>query len=81
MPYIPQEERDSIGLATGPETPGQLNWYLTQAIQYYLVRREVGYADYNEVMGVLECMKMEIYRRMVAPYEDQAKERNGDVFY
>ena len=80
MPYIPQGERDSIGLATGPETPGQLNWYLTQAIQYYLVRREESYADYNEVIGVLECMKMEIYRRMVAPYEDKKCKENGDVY-
>lgn len=31
-------------------------------------------------MGVLECVKQEYYRRVAIPYEDQAKERNGDVY-
>jgi hypothetical protein len=31
-------------------------------------------------MGVLECVKQEYYRRVASLYEDQAKERNGDVY-
>jgi len=38
------------------------------------------YADYNEVMGVLECVKQELYRRLIVPYENKKKEENGDVF-
>ena len=38
------------------------------------------YHAYNEIIGVLECVKQEFYRRMVAPYEDKKCEENGDVF-
>lgn len=38
------------------------------------------YKDYNEVIGVLECVKQELYRRLIAPYEDKKKDENGDVF-
>jgi len=31
-------------------------------------------------VGVLECAKMELYRRVAAPYEDKKKEENGDVY-
>ena len=30
-------------------------------------------------MGVLECCKLEFYRRVAAPYEDIKIEENGDV--
>lgn len=38
------------------------------------------YAHYNEAMGVLECVKQEIYRRLIAPYEQEKCKANGDVF-
>ena len=31
----------------------------------------VRYAHLNEVVGVLECAKLELYRRVASPYEDQ----------
>jgi hypothetical protein len=40
----------------------------------------LSYADYNSIIGVLECAKLEIYRRTAAPYEDEKIEQNGDVF-
>lgn len=39
----------------------------------------VRYADYNEVIGVLESCKLEFYRRHVAAYEDRKIKENGDV--
>jgi len=39
-----------------------------------------GYTTYNEVVGVLECAKLEMYRRAVAPYEDEKIAENGDVY-
>jgi len=32
------------------------------------------------VTGVLECAKLELYRRIAAPYEDTKIEENGDVY-
>lgn len=37
------------------------------------------YTDLNEVIGMLECCKLEVYRRMVASYEDEKIKENGDV--
>lgn len=37
------------------------------------------YHWYNRMMGMMECCKAELYRRLVAPYEDIKIEENGDV--
>jgi hypothetical protein len=43
-------------------------------------KKTLNYSDYNEIIGVLECAKMEFYRRLAAPYEDSKIIVNGDVF-
>ena len=42
--------------------------------------RPLCYSDYNEVVGLLESVKLEFYRRMVANYEDSKIIVNGDVY-
>lgn len=37
------------------------------------------YDNINSAIGVLECAKLELYRRLGGPYEDQAIEKNGDL--
>jgi len=37
------------------------------------------YHWYNRMMGMMECCKLELYRRLVAPYEDKKIIENGDV--
>lgn len=37
------------------------------------------YFDYNRAIGVLECAKLEFYRRVVSSYEDKKIKENGDV--
>lgn len=37
------------------------------------------YHDYNDIVGVLECAKMEVYRRFAVPYEDLKISTNGDI--
>ena len=37
------------------------------------------YASLAGVIATLECSKQEIYRRLVAPYEELATKRNGDL--
>jgi len=40
----------------------------------------LSYTQINAVIGVLECAKMELYRRIAAPYEDKKSRESGDVY-
>ena len=87
MPYIPHDRRNELTRTKGnPKTPGELNYFLTQEVLGYIYRAQNqnhffrSYSLYNEVIGVLECMKQEIYRRLIVPFEDDKCEDNGDVF-
>lgn len=63
------------------ETPGDLNFAITKMIRWYLDEvKNHDYESYNEVVGVLECCKLEFYRRMAAPYEEEKIDENGDVY-
>src|SRR3990167_2245088 len=61
---------------------GNLNYTLTRICDGYLHRHALGpnYADFNEVVGALECVKLELYRRLVVPYEEGKRSVNGDVY-
>jgi hypothetical protein len=80
MPYILEEYRKDV-LKNGPDTPGELNYFITYHIQKYLgdkLRHD--YTAFNEVIGALESAKLEFYRRVVVPYEEQKRFDNGDVY-
>jgi hypothetical protein len=40
----------------------------------------MSYQNINELIGVLECAKLELYRRVASPYEDEKIQSNGDVY-
>ena len=85
MPYVKQETRDRIGGETRIpvlSSPGELNYFITRIITHYLASKEgePRYRDYNSVIGVLEAVKIEVYRRLVVPFEDTKIAENGDVF-
>lgn len=82
MPYIKQTERDAFpdeSLWPTPVDEGQLNYVITRLCLRYL-GPSPRYGDFNQVIGVLECAKQELYRRMVAPYETKKIAENGDVY-
>lgn len=80
MPYIPYDIRAKLDDGSqSPATPGELNYLLTQIVLDYLPGMP-RYEDYNAVLGVLAAMQHEIYRRMVAPYEDIKRAENGEIF-
>ncbi len=63
---------------------GDLNYTITRLFEVVPVVRGLPervwrYRLCNLVVGMLECCKMEFYRRLVGPYEDKAIEKNGDV--
>lgn len=84
MPYIPQSRREEIGKGSTPQTAGELNYKITSTILEYLYEINCAspntYGDYNEVLGVLECCKLELYRKRIARYEDMKCAENGEVF-
>lgn len=88
MPYILQEKRsilepflnDVFGCFNENEfTLGDLNYIVTRIAQEYLVMHGKSYSTLNDITGALENCKLEFYRRISAPYEDQKAIMNGDV--
>ena len=80
MPYIKQERRDAIGKGDAPKDAGELNFALTSIVDRYLQAKGLRYAHINEVVGALECAKLELYRRIAIPYEDEKMKEAGDVY-
>jgi hypothetical protein len=83
MPYIVTKDRPPIWravMALRKETgvgPGNLNYAITNLL---LATDPKTYADYNALVGVLECVKLEFYRRAVSVYEEKKIDENGDVY-
>ena len=62
---------------------GTINYVITKILDKTLVHQwddEVRYHKINTAIGVLECAKLELYRRVAANYEDKAIDINGDVY-
>ena len=80
MPYIKLYDR--LLLDRGhrlPSTAGELNYAITRMVDTYL-NGALSYDRINSVIGVLECAKLELYRRVAAPYENGKIHENGDVY-
>ncbi len=83
MPYIKQEDRSHVNLFAvdrHPETAGELNYCITMLIERYWRLQGNRYQQINDILGALEGAKLEFYRRVAAPYEDQKIKENGDVY-
>jgi len=80
MPYIKEENKWRLNRGGLPSTPGELNYVLTEEALSYLRDKGESYQVYNDIIGALEGCKLEMYRRMVAPYEDKKIQENGDVY-
>ena len=86
MPYIYQETRYELKHLTEPlldgtiDSAGELNYLITCLCNDYLKQLPKSYQAINYVMGALEGAKLELYRRVVAPYEDLKCKENGDVY-
>ena len=85
MPYITQAEREAIdpSLAeivgcAGALSAGMLNYSITRIINAAF-RWHPSYTTANMLVGVLDSVKLEFYRRHVVPYEEQKMKENGDV--
>lgn len=87
MPYLKPEDRARLdqaidnlaNLITFGQRAGELNYIINRLMLRVL--GEGRYKDINELMGALECAKLEFYRRKAAPYEDIKAKENGDLNY
>ena len=81
MPYINKEARAAIDLAgKTPANAGELNYKITKMLTAYMSAHGKSYQIMNDIMGALEGAKLEMYRRVAAPYENVKLSENGDVY-
>jgi hypothetical protein len=87
MPYIPDQQREDIhmdmydqGVEWTPENAGELNFVISTFIANYIRAKGLKYATLNEMIGALECAKMELNRVIIGPYEDIKIAENGGVY-
>jgi hypothetical protein len=86
MPYISSDLRANLDPSTGPyrvppaQNAGSLNFQITRLVNRYIAEHGLTYSTVNQAIGVLECAKLELYRRVAAPYEDEKIEEHGDVY-
>lgn len=57
---------------------GHLN-YVISSIVWKLFKQSPSYRRANDLLGVLEAVKLEFVRRQVNPYEDRKIAENGDL--
>jgi len=55
---------------------GHLNYVVTKMLKLVYKPR---YFNYNRAVGLLECVKLEFYRVVVSPYEDEKRSETGEV--
>lgn len=83
MPYIKAADREALDkYPLSVQNAGELNYMITKiALAYWTgVNGKQNYQKINDIIGALECAKMEFVRRVVNEYEDQKIEQNGDVY-
>ena len=84
MPYISEERRqvfdrhlDAIGAEL--ENGGEINYCVYRLCLRFLERQGMSYNKAMIPFSALGAAQMELYRRVVAPYEDIKIAENGDV--
>jgi len=94
MPYISKSQREVVDadidrlVQTMKSVPdfsnnkaGILNYIISRICCEVIGnnKEDIKYAKVNEVIGSLECTKLELYRRLAGPYEDLKIIQNGDL--
>ncbi len=80
MPYIDKKRREELDLKFDPKTAGEINYVITNQLVNYIFLNGESYQTFNDIIGALEGAKLEIYRRVIVPYENIKASENGDVY-
>lgn len=93
MPYIKQSKREPFNpiidqlhtelMNAELDDPsnnmeGNLNYIITRLLMK--VYSSPSYREINDAIGALECCKLEYYRKVAVPYENNKEYENGQVF-
>jgi hypothetical protein len=81
MPYIKQQDREELDEWEVPKSAGDLNYVIHLELERYLIEKGESYQTYNDMIGALECAKLELYRRRISKYEALKAEENGDISF
>jgi hypothetical protein len=84
MPYIKQEDRVKFenlakALGTAATCAGDLNYVFTVICHQYIKEKGLRYQNINDIMGALTGTQLEMYRKIVSPYEDIKINENTDI--
>ena len=60
------------------DKPGDINYVLSKIV-WQLFDRNPRYTTANTLIGVLEAVKLQFYRRKVIPYEMRKCHNEGDI--
>ena len=89
MPYIPQDKRKELEdkmedlfshINSSELSIGEINFIISSILNKYMKASNFNYALCNSLIGVLECAKLELYRKVVAEYEEVKISQNGSLY-
>jgi len=84
MPYIQKFKKDILSrkiknlMKDHMDTPGEVTFAIYKIILEYS-KKNPCYSTFAICTGILDCTKLEFYRKIVAPYEEKKIKENGDV--
>jgi hypothetical protein len=87
MPYINKGQRPKIDELINPlidhlkslpieEQDGSINYAVTKVIKHVYPQK---YFHFNRALGVISAISLELYRKIIGPYEDKKIDENGEV--
>jgi hypothetical protein len=88
-PYITEKQREAVAEQLAqlvhaidmlPEPHDDVLNYAITILLLDETEEKPSYLLLERAVGLLECCKLEFYRRMAAPYEDKKAAENGDVY-
>lgn len=89
MPYILKEKRTMLDpaieklaiafqeLNDDGNFAGNLNYVISKLLTS--LYPAPNYQRFNDMVGALECCKLELYRKRIAPYEELKERENGPI--
>jgi hypothetical protein len=93
MPYIEQKDRKILNdkmkdllnhIDTQETSIGEMNFIISSLLNTFMLKKaknlKFNYEVCNSLIGVLECAKLELYRKVIADYEDYKIEENGELY-
>ena len=83
MPYVEPSTRDRIDAGITIDSinaPGELAYAISRVINAF-TDGNVCYTTIALVVGVLQTMQYEYYRKVASPYADKKEMRNGVVLW